>query len=99
MRLWHVVLAVIVIAVILVICRDPAGRVAVVVFGTTLGEFFFGTAAILALFRTIGALGEARGFYRHAEAIVATAVVLAVATFIMSSLLVGGVWLLQAATE
>lgn len=96
MRLWHLAFAVVVIALILTICQEPAGRVAVVVFFTTIGEVFFGTTALLALFRTVGAFGEAKGLFAHAEALIATLIVLALATFLMSGTLFAGVWLVRA---
>lgn len=99
MRLWHFVLAIIVLAMILVVCRDPAGRVAVVVFFTAIGELVCGTTALLALFRTLGALGHAKGLIAQAEAALATTVVLAVATIVMSGLLFTGVWLVREATQ
>lgn len=98
MRLWHFVLGIIVLAVILVVCREPAGRVAVVVFFTAIGEVVCGTTALLALFRTLGALGSAKGVVAHAEAIIATTLVLTFATLLMSGILFTGVWLVREAT-
>ena len=49
MRLWHLVLVVFILALILVCCRDLAGRVAVVVFFTAIGELVFGVSSVLAL--------------------------------------------------
>ena len=40
------------------------GRIALIVFVTALGEVVIGTTAVLALFQTIGALGEAKGSVR-----------------------------------
>lgn len=93
MRLWHLLLGAVVLAVILTIARDPAGRVAMVVFCTTLGEVVLGTGAIMLLFQTVGAIGEAKGLYEHVEAVFATTVVLAVGTALMWGLLVIGGWL------
>jgi hypothetical protein len=96
MRLWHLVLGIFVMALVLTLARDPAGRVAVIVFIFGLGEAISGTTAILALFRTIGAIGEADSPLAHAGAVLATTVVLAVATTIMASLFFAGAWLVRA---
>ncbi|MHC5537785.1 hypothetical protein ACYOEI_06100 [Singulisphaera rosea] len=96
MRLWHLVVIILVLSVVLSMTRDPVGRVAVVVFLTGLGEIAMGTTALLALFQTLGALGEAKGLSAHAEAMAATAVVLGVATATMTGWLWVGLWLVQA---
>ncbi len=93
MRLWHLIFAVASLAVVLTLCRDPMTRTFVIVFLTGLGELAFGLAAVMALFQTVGALGEARGVYDHAEALAATTVVLATSTALMSALLFAGAWL------
>lgn len=98
MRIWHIFFGIIVLALILVVCRETAGQVAVVVFFTAIGEVIFGTTALLALFRTLGELGQARGVIAHAEAALATVVVLAIATMLMSGWLFAGVWLVRVAT-
>jgi hypothetical protein len=98
MRIWHFIFGIVVLALILVICRDTAGQVAVVVFFTAIGELVFGTAALLALFQTLGALGHAKGLVAVAEASIATVIVLAVATTLMSGCLFAGAWLVRAAT-
>jgi hypothetical protein len=96
MRLWHLFVFIIILATVLAIARDPVGRVAMIVFITALGEVIIGTTAILALFQTIGSLGEAKGLVAHAEAVATTTLVLVLATAIMSSWLFGGAWLVQA---
>jgi hypothetical protein len=95
MRLWHLVFAILVVALVLTIARDPAGRVAVIVFITGLGEVVLATTALLALFQTIGAIGEARSRIDHAQALLATTLVLTVATSIMAGLLFAGAWLVM----
>src|SRR5215831_7368085 len=95
MRLWHLVVFIMALGMILAIVRDPVGRIALIVFTTALGEVVIGTTAVLALFRTIGAIGEAKGLFAHAEA-VATTLVLIIATTVMSSWLFAGAWLVQA---
>ena len=95
MRLWHLVLLIMVISLVLTIVRDPVGRIALIVFATALGEVVFGTTAVLALFQTIGSLGEAKGLFAHAEAVATTALVLIIATTVMSSWLFAGAWLVQ----
>jgi hypothetical protein len=78
MRLWHILFAVFVLAMGMGIAREEVGRVAVIVFLTTLGEVFLGTSSLLMLFRTFGAMGMARSPLDYAEAIAATAGVLVV---------------------
>src|SRR5262245_17633038 len=95
MRIWHLVFAVGVSALVLTIGRDPVGRVALIVFVTALGEVILVTTAILALFQTIGAMGMARGLLAHMEAAAATTLVLVIATAIMSIWLFIGAWMVQ----
>jgi hypothetical protein len=97
MRLWHLVLGILATALVLTIARDPIGRVAAIVFVIGLGEAISATSALLALFQTIGAIGEAEGLSAHAGAVLATTLVLAVATTIMAALLFAGFWLVDAA--
>ena len=96
MRLWHLVVLILALAVLLTIIRDPVGRIALTVFITALGEVVIGTTAVMALFQTIGSFGEAKGLFAHAEAVATTTLVLIVATTFMSSLLFMGAWLVQA---
>jgi len=96
MRLWHLASGILVTALVLTLVRDPTGRVAVIVFVTGLGEAALATTAILALFQTLGAIGEARSGFDHAEAVLATTLVLTVATSSMLGLLCAGVWLVVA---
>jgi hypothetical protein len=96
MRIAHLIFVVALAAIVLSIARDDVGRVAVIVFFTGLGEVVLGTTALMALFQTLGALGEARGPAAHVEALVATTAVLAAATALMSACLFVGAWLVQA---
>ncbi len=96
MRLWHLVFAVAIVSVVMTLVRDEAGRVGVIVFIFGAGECAFGIAALMALFRTVGAIGQARGLIAHAAAIVATTLVLATASMIMVAWLFVGVWLVGA---
>ena len=93
MRLWHMFLLVAALAIVMTLFRDPMGRVFVIVFATGAGELVLGLAGVLALFQTIGAVGEARGLYDHLEALAATGVVLGLATCMMSGWLFAGAWL------
>ena len=77
-------------------CPRPGRPDRAIVFLTALGEVVIGTTAVLALFQTIGSLGEAKGLFAHAEAVATTALVLIIATTIMSSWLFAGAWLVQA---
>jgi hypothetical protein len=96
MRIWHLFTAILTIGVLLAIMRDPVGRIALIVFATAIGEVVFGTTAVMALFQTVGALGEAKSLFAHAEALATTTLVLIVATAVMSSWLFAGAWLVQA---
>jgi len=96
MRLWHLVVLILMLAILLAIVRDTVGRVALIVFFTALGEVILGTTAVMALFQTIGAIGMARGLFEHGQALAATTLVLIIATTIMSMWLFLGAWLLQA---
>jgi hypothetical protein len=95
MRLWHLFVFILGLSLILTIVRDQVGRIALIVFVTALGEVFFGTTAVMALFQTIGSLGEAKGLFAHAEALATTTLVLIIATTVMSSWLFAGGWLVQ----
>jgi hypothetical protein len=97
MRLWHLTLTIVIVALVLGAARDPVATVAIIVFITGLGEVVVGTTAIMALFQTLGALGEAKGLAAHAEALVATTLVLTVATAIMCGWLFIGAWIVQVA--
>lgn len=95
MRLWHLLTLVLMVALVLAIARSDVGRVALIVFFTGIGEIILGVTALMQLFKTIGAFGEARGLTAHVEAIVATALVLLIATIGMNAVLWAGLWLLQ----
>jgi len=95
MRLWHLLVFIAAFGVILTIVRDQVGRIALIVFVTALGEVIIGTTAVMALFQTIGSLGEAKGLFAHAEAVATTTLVLIIGTTIMSSVLFVGAWLIQ----
>jgi hypothetical protein len=95
MRLWHLIVFILALSLILAVVRDQVGRVALVVFATGVGEFVMGTTAVMALFRTIGALGEAKGLVAHVEAVATTTLVLVIATAMMSLWAFAGAWLVQ----
>lgn len=90
MRLSTLVFAVLVLGTIMGIARDEVGRVAVIVFFTGLSTSIAGVASIMALFQTVGALGEAKSLSAHVEAVAATVVVLTVGSFAMLGLLFAG---------
>ena len=96
MRLQTLAFVILFLAFILTLGRDPAGRVGVLVFFTGVGEVALGLAAVMALFRTVGAIGEADAVLEHADALAATTVVLAVGTAAMSAWLFVGAWCIQA---
>jgi hypothetical protein len=95
MRILHLILGVFFAALLMAVSREPTGRVAIVVFFTGLGEVILGTTALMALFKTLGALGEARGLLRQVEALVGTAAVLISASVVMNGLLWLGINLVQ----
>jgi hypothetical protein len=96
MRLWHLLFVILALALVLAIVRDQVGRIALIVFFTALGEAILGTTAVLALFQTIGGIGEAKGILAHVEAVATTALVVIIATTVMASWLFAGAWLVQA---
>ena len=73
--------------------RDTVGRVGVIVFFTGLGSTITCATALMLLFRTVGAFGEARSFAAHFEAAVATGVVVLVSSSIVGVFFLTG-WLL-----
>jgi hypothetical protein len=95
MRLWTLVLAVLVIAIVLAIARDEMGRVAVIIFFTGLGTVVAGVTSIMALFQTIGALGESKSILSAVEAFAATLIVLGVGSVTMLGVMFGGGLLIQ----
>jgi hypothetical protein len=95
MRLSSLVFAVLVLGTIMGIARDEVGRVAVIVFFTGLSTSIAGVGSIMALFQTVGALGEAKTIGASVEALAATVLVLAVGSFLMLGFLFGGGLLIQ----
>ena len=91
MRLWHLVFGILVVATCLAIAREEAGRVALIVFVTGLCEVALGATALLALFRTVAGIGEARGLAAYVEAFAATLLVLVLASVAMNGVLWLGV--------
>ena len=73
MRLWHLLFAVFLASMALAIARDPIGRVALVVFFTTIGLVILGLSSIMMLFRAVGAIGMARNAVEEAGALLAAA--------------------------
>jgi hypothetical protein len=94
MRLFHLLMAVFITALILAISRHEVGRIMLVVFLTGLGEFIFGAMAVMTLFQTIGSIGQANRLLAYLQALAATALVLLVATATMNGILWLGWWLL-----
>ena len=91
MRLSTCAFYIVVLAIVFTLLRDEVGRVAVIVFVTGLGVTVGGVTAIMGLFQTIGAFGEAQTLYAHAEAVLATIVVLVVAsTGLLLTMFAGG---------
>lgn len=99
MRLWHLVFGILVLALALTIARDPAGRVAVIVFFVGLAEVILGTSALLVLFQAVGAIGEAARPRAYAGAVAAATLVLTAATAIMVGVIFAGAWLVSVTLE
>ncbi len=83
MRILHIIFAVFMLALALTVAREPVGRVALVVFFTLGGELVCGTTAVMLLFQTIAAIGDARGVLEYVQSFLATAIVLFVASSVM----------------
>ncbi|WP_165246166.1 hypothetical protein [Paludisphaera soli] len=96
MKLQTLAFVILMVAFVLAMCRDPAGRIGVIVFITGVGAVALGLAAVMALFQTIGSIGLARGLLEHAEALAATTLVLVVGTAAMSCWIFAGAWCVQA---
>ena len=99
MRVAHLLLAVFVAAILFTVSRDEAGRVGIIVFFVGLGEIVLGLTAIMWLFKTLGSLGAARDLMAHLEALVATALVLVVATASMNAVLWVGLAMLKVVVD
>lgn len=95
MRLLTLMFAILVLAVVFALLRDDVGRVAVIVFVTGLGATVAGLAALMSLFQTLGAFGEARTFAAHVEALVASVVILALGSGGMLATMFVGAWLVR----
>jgi hypothetical protein len=95
MRLWHILFLVAGLAVVMSLARHPVYRVLLIVLATGAGEFVFGLFGVMALFQTVGAIGEARSIREHAEALAATSVVLCLTTAVMDVWLFAGLWLVK----
>jgi hypothetical protein len=87
MRILHIVYAVFMLALALAVAREPVGRVALVVFVALGGELICGTAAVMLLFQTISSIAEARDALEYVQGLMATAIVLAVASGLMLTML------------
>jgi hypothetical protein len=93
MRVSHLLLVVFFCAMLFGVAREPHGRVAIVVFFTGGTVLILALLAIMSLFRTLGAFGEARTAFAHLEALVATMLVLVVASVSINAVLWAGTWL------
>lgn len=96
MRLWHLAFGIACLAVVLTLARDPIARVCLIVFAVGIGEAAFALGGVMALFQTIGAVGQARGLREHAEALAATFLVLCATTAVMDAWFFAGFWLARA---
>lgn len=87
MRILHIVYVVFMLAMALAVAREPVGRVALVVFVALGAELICGTAAVMILFQTVSSIAEARDALECVQGLMATAVVLAVASSLMLAML------------
>jgi hypothetical protein len=98
-RIWHLLVAVLVVAVVMGMWRDVVSRVSLIVFVAMSGECAIGVAGILILFRTLAEIGYATRPHQYARALGRTAVVLASTTFFMTFVIWLGIWSVLTATE
>jgi hypothetical protein len=96
MRVWHLVFAVFLTALVLKVGEAPAGRVAIVVFVTGLGLILFGTIGLLSLFQTLAAVGAAEHAGQRCWALAWSLAVLLLASSAMSGTLIVGMAVLKA---
>ncbi len=95
MRLSTLLFAILLLAVLMAIFRDEVGRVAVIVFFTGLATCAGTLTAIMALFQTVGAFGEARTLGGHVEALASTLLVLVVTSAVIPGVMFSGAVLVQ----
>ncbi len=93
MRVSHLILIIFFFAMLFTVAREPHGRVAIVVFFTGGVVLALTLLAIMTLFRTLGAFGEAKTVYAHLEALFATTLVVFVASISVNAVLWAGTWL------
>jgi hypothetical protein len=92
MRLWHVLVLVFLVAMALSVWQSEYGRITLVLFLTGIGEVAVGATALMNLFKSVGAFGNAKSFQAHVEALVATALILTAGSIGMTAVLwFGGV--------
>src|SRR5262249_11454082 len=95
MRLWHLIAAVLFVALALAVVRDEAGRVALGVFFVALMEVGLGRTALMLLFRSVAQIGYARRPTAHVEAVAATALIAFIAALAMNAVFWVGCWIVQ----
>lgn len=99
MRLWQFLVVIFGLAMVFAVSRSEIGRVALVVFSMGLVELILGLAAVMNLFKTLGAFGQARDLLAHIEALAATVLILMVASLSMNGVLWVGLALLGEIVE
>jgi hypothetical protein len=87
MRILHIIYAVFMLAMALTIAREPVGRVALVVFIALGAELICGLTAVMLLFQTVASIADARDALEYVQSLMATAIVLAVASGLMLAML------------
>ena len=76
---------------ILSVSQNEYGRITLILFAIGMAEVVLGATALMHLFKSVGAFGKAKSLMAHAEALAATALILAVASLGMTAVLwVGG---------
>lgn len=95
MRIWQLIVAVMALALVLSVARSEQGKITLIVFFTGLGTMAVGAAALMHLFKTVGAFGHAECLRDQLEAILATMVIVFIASSLMNMIIGCGIFLVQ----
>ncbi|GIW86307.1 MAG: hypothetical protein KatS3mg108_0631 [Isosphaeraceae bacterium] len=95
MRLYQLILAVMLLALMLSVSRSEQGKITLIVFLTALATMLVGATALTHLFRTVGAFGHAERLKEQLEAIAATMFIVFVASSLMNLIIGTGIFLVQ----
>jgi hypothetical protein len=95
MRIYQIIVAVMVVALVLSVSRSEQGKITLIVFFTGLATMLVGAAALTHLFKTVGAFGHAECLKDQLEAIAATMFIVFVASSLMNLIIGAGIFLVQ----